>query len=95
MVEINKSRLFLLFLIYLGILIDQHVTWKHYIVLVVFKTTRTVGYNYVMQIVSLCSVKHLLVSHCTTIMSLWLVSLGPGACNSHLNKLLKLKKRTL
>ena len=80
---------------YLGIFIDQNLTWKHHIDHVAFKISRYVGL--------LSKLRHHVPTH--TLITIYRSLISPHltygllawgqACKSHLEKLLKLQKRAL
>ena len=82
---------------YLGIFIDQNLTWKHHIDHVAFKTSRYVGL--------LSILRHLVPTHKLIAYTIYRSLISPHlsygllawgqACMSHLEKLLKLQKRVL
>ena len=83
------------FLKYLGIFIDQNLTWKHHIDHVAFKISRYVGL--------LSKLRHHVPTH--TLITIYRSLISPHltygllawgqACKSHLEKLLQLQKRAL
>ena len=83
------------FVRYLGIIIDNNLSWKHHIDHVAIKMSRTVGL--------ICKLRHFLPRH--TLLTIYRSLVAPyltygltawgQACKSQLEKLLKLQKRAL
>ena len=83
------------FVRYLGIIIDNNLSWKHHIDYVAIKMSRTVGL--------ICKLRHFLPRH--TLLTFYLSLVAPyltygltawgQAYKSYLEKLLKLQKRAL
>ena len=81
---------------YLGILIDQHLTWKHHIDHVVFKIGQNIGLlcklrrHVLTQTLISIFYQYLIAPHLTYGLLVW-----GQSCNSHLDELLKLQNRAL
>ena len=78
---------------YLGILIEKHLSWKHHIEHIIINVSRTVGL--------IAKLRHFLPTH--TLLNIYQALIAPyltygltvwgQACESYLDKLLKLQKR--